>query len=469
MPQQSIFSGSRQRRIAPPPTGSPYDRREPPPFLYPEDAGPDLSLPATQLKERPNPPALAPADTMAQAMEVGAPSRVTELQGKLDTMNAPMALRDRVYAGLGEIIPIAVSALLGGSVGGAGAVEGVNAYKAAGRDEFLRQRGDLTKDLTAEREREFQGAQETARLGQQAQQFNTTNQHALYEEARQRADDIGRADPGQSYLGQRIAPPPVMGPRGEQIPVFTQADRRGVALAEKEGELKLQRQYAPPQFHVAPLGDNAWLDGKQVQTGVPPLRPSDTAHDVITNENGMWQWDPETQSYDISLGKPKPPALVPGRDIPLPADVAAQRGDMAGTTTTARAQATAAAPPKPDAKAISAASSARTAYQALENLAKNKTSASDQAMVTQFFDIIRPGSGARMNEAEISRLISVGALPERAKVWSQKAGNREIFTDAIRGEILQAAKSIVDAKNGAVRQQAPPAASSGGWKVEVVR
>lgn len=83
---------------------------------------------------------------------------------------------------------------------------------------------------------------------------------------------------------------------------------------------------------------------------------------------------------------------------------------------------------------------------AMQGLAKQATYASDQAMADQFFNIIKPGTGARMNQAQIDRFITPGPLKDKMIAWTQKLSNGQPLTPAARQDLIDAAHVVVESK-----------------------
>ncbi len=96
--------------------------------------------------------------------------------------------------------------------------------------------------------------------------------------------------------------------------------------------------------------------------------------------------------------------------------------------------------------------------KAMKKLATNNSYASDQAMADQFFNIIKPGTGARMNQQQIERFITPGPLKDRMTAWAQRLGQGQPLTPAARQDLIQAAQDVVDSKR-------PPPATTGGFRI----
>ena len=92
---------------------------------------------------------------------------------------------------------------------------------------------------------------------------------------------------------------------------------------------------------------------------------------------------------------------------------------------------------------------AQKSLTALEGLAKQNTYAADQAMADQYFNIIKPGSGARMNEANIKRLLTPGPLMDKVTAWAQKLDQGQPLDPAARQAILEAARIVAESKKPA--------------------
>lgn len=85
-------------------------------------------------------------------------------------------------------------------------------------------------------------------------------------------------------------------------------------------------------------------------------------------------------------------------------------------------------------------------FTALQNLAKQGTYASDQAMADQYFNIIKPGSGARMNEASIARLLTPGPLANKLTAMAQKLSQGQPLTPPDRQYMIDAAEAVLHAR-----------------------
>lgn len=115
---------------------------------------------------------------------------------------------------------------------------------------------------------------------------------------------------------------------------------------------------------------------------------------------------------------------------------------------------------KADAKSAADYETAANSLAAMEGLKKRGTYASDQAMADAFFNIIKPGSGARMNQAQIDRFVTPGPLRDKMVAWAQKLDQGQPLDGPAREDLYQSAKVVVDSKKPKPRNGAPAASES---------
>jgi hypothetical protein len=89
-------------------------------------------------------------------------------------------------------------------------------------------------------------------------------------------------------------------------------------------------------------------------------------------------------------------------------------------------------------------------YQSIVSLSKQNTGAGDNAIIDQFFNLAKPTSGARMNEAQMLRLQNFGSLETRARQWANNVSQGARLLPEQRTEIINAAKVLRDVKVEAV-------------------
>ena len=89
---------------------------------------------------------------------------------------------------------------------------------------------------------------------------------------------------------------------------------------------------------------------------------------------------------------------------------------------------------------------AQQSLTALEKLAKQNTYIADQAMADQYFNIVKPGSGARMNQQNINRLITPGPLKDRLIAWAQKLDQGQPLDAPARQAMIEAARVVAESK-----------------------
>jgi hypothetical protein len=127
---------------------------------------------------------------------------------------------------------------------------------------------------------------------------------------------------------------------------------------------------------------------------------------------------------------------------------------------------------KNDAKNAEDFETSQNSLAAMEGLMKRGTYASDQALGDQFFNIVKPGSGARMNQQQIERFMTPGPLKDKMIAWAQKLDQGQPLTPEARQDLYESAKVVVQSKQPKPRGAAlaPAAApSSAGWSVKVVK
>lgn len=102
--------------------------------------------------------------------------------------------------------------------------------------------------------------------------------------------------------------------------------------------------------------------------------------------------------------------------------------------------------------------SASKSVAALEGLAKQNTYIADVAMADQFFNVIKPDSGARMNQSYIDKLMTAGPLKNKMAAWAQKLNQGQLLTAEDRQYMIEAARVVAETKAGGTK---PPATGGG--------
>ncbi len=102
----------------------------------------------------------------------------------------------------------------------------------------------------------------------------------------------------------------------------------------------------------------------------------------------------------------------------------------------------------------------------------NSAYINDQGLVDQFFNIVKPDSGARMNQAYIQNLLTPGPIADKVWAFAQKLGSGAPLIQADREYMVTAAQIVADAKRhqktaGGVPATAAPAA--GGSSTDSIR
>lgn len=197
------------------------------------------------------------------------------------------------------------------------------------------------------------------------------------------------------------------------------------------------------------------LIGKTVKISelTPYLKP-ETA--IATTEDAVQLIDKRDGKTIKVIGKPKPTAAPQGQivDIEDPTNPdRTQKARISPDNSVTPIEGTGKTLPAVQAegrKLETVARDASTQFGILQDLIKQKNSTADQDIVVRYFDIVMPVVGRRMSKTELDRLASVGDVNERAKILLQQFGSREIFTEEVRKEILNAAKANVDGKQKAV-------------------
>ena len=108
----------------------------------------------------------------------------------------------------------------------------------------------------------------------------------------------------------------------------------------------------------------------------------------------------------------------------------------------------------------------------------NSAFLNDNAMVDQFFNIVKPDSGARMNQAYINNLLTPGPAADKLWAFLQKATTGAQLTQADREYMVNAARIVIEAKQpkpkaGAAPAPAAPAPAAppagGGGAIDALR
>jgi hypothetical protein len=107
------------------------------------------------------PPAELPLKQSAQpdlsSMLPKGPSRLEELQGQYDKLNAPMTGKQRLIQGIASFAPIALGGIFGGTYGASGAAEGVTQGLQTQLEQHNLQRKSLLTEMENERQRQERG------------------------------------------------------------------------------------------------------------------------------------------------------------------------------------------------------------------------------------------------------------------------------------------------------------------------
>lgn len=430
-----------------------------------------MDVPAAPMPvpQAPMPQTQAAIPTTAQStMQMQAPppdpriAQVAQLQGMLNArMNPPP---EPMWRGL---LQNAATGIARGA-GARTADEGVNRVMAGQQmDAEAKQRG--TQNLIAQ-------IQEIQRQKQQDQ----ADQIAQAEEARKAASAplqmrTEAANAGSAELGLAQAQRAENAPKITPIPETT----GGFLIQDKDGNVK-----------IMPSGVAPKLTPQAVEDPSNPSEPMNVVHDEHGNyfthdakgvlvplegpipkpfkEKSMeektandWLSKPENKGktladfneYDKKLTKVDPTAIAtvdnPSNPSGPQIQVVVDRKSSTGTPIMVKgqeAQKTTAAQSAAASKSQADAAGIATSYQALKDLASQKTYAADQAMADQYFNIIKPGFGARMNEANIRRLLTPGPLADKMTVWAQKLSNGQPLDDAARNDMIKAAEAVMNAK-----------------------
>ncbi len=227
-------------------------------------------------------------------------------------------------------------------------------------------------------------------------------------------------------------------------------NRKVLAGTEPNNEITVTPELAASAFSN-PAAAQAIINKKVKLSDLTPYLKPRTA--LATTEDSVQVVNMDTGKPIANLGKPRPPQL-PIRDIPDPnnpnATVPARANlDNTFTLLTPPQPGQSLSKLSPAAQAVGTkletqARDAESKMGVLKALVKQRTSAADQDILLKYFDIAAPIVGRRLNQTELNALKSVGTAPERIKVMTQIVGSRQIFTDDIRQEIVNAAQANVD-------------------------
>ena len=251
---------------------------------------------------------------------------------------------------------------------------------------------------------------------------------------------------------------------------------------QQQAKIKSDREAAADTQKQAEEAAGTLITGSEFTTPDANGKPSRAAKFRVRQPDGTYQ--NETRILGQEAAPPKAP--VPGVDVPFPAAVATQKGQIAaaGRAPVQPATATIDDPNNPGHQMLVAVDrsggtaspvtiagqtatktppaqlnkttadnkaydDAQKSLTALEGLAKQNTYPADQAMADQYFNIIKPGSGARMNEANIKRLLTPGPLMDKVTAWAQKLDQGQPLDPAARQAILEAARIVAESKKPA--------------------
>lgn len=177
---------------------------------------------------------------------------------------------------------------------------------------------------------------------------------------------------------------------------------------------------------------------------------------LAEQEAQAWLAKPENKGktladYAAFEKQPQPTAPMSEARMEQEKGLAQTRADISTSAAQTRAEQSA------EGKSQASVKEIESSYNALKNLAALNTWAGDQAMADQYFNIIKPGSGARMNEANIQRLLTPGPLADKMTVWAQKLSQGQALDPAARQDMINAAKAVLDAKKAGNAPAAKPA------------
>jgi len=396
--------------------------------------GPSAAAPSVPVAPPIAPPAALPSASSA-------PPESAQLAAQLQKLNAPPSTKESLLDLVAKFAPTAVSAVFGGLPAAAGAAQGVNTGLAQMQAEKDRQNQSLLAQVEAARGRE-----------QQLNEFGQT----LQENKAKLAQEGQTAATLESGRNSRNAA------------TNSAADRRILdEIASREKIAANALKNTGPGART-PEGIAATVEAARQESTIPQ-RPQGIQQPVAGRDIPL-PAAVKQDRIDIAKESKNPPAdqtvvqtvddpANPGKQMLVVVDknrlTSNPVGGPAAKTTAAQSNAIA--------KNAATADEMAKSMKALENLAKQGTYAADQAMADQFFNIIKPGSGARMNEASIQRLLTPGPLADKFTVWAQKLSKGQPLDPAARQDILNAAHAVVEAKQGSTAPAAP------GWTVKVVK
>lgn len=246
---------------------------------------------------------------------------------------------------------------------------------------------------------------------------------------------------------------------------ITEKHYQDEAAHQREQE-RLAAQNAANKVEFAPPGSQPFKGGQPY--GQPIPKESTDSVDKVEMVDWLRKNPGKTPSdygaYKATLTKS--PSLQfgddpnnPGKQIPYEYDPLKHTvTPVQGLTRTPAATMNA------EAKAKAADEGIMKSVTALENLAKENTYIADVAMADQFFNVVKPDSGARMNQSYIDRLMTPGPLKNKMTAWAQRLAQGQLLTPEDRQYMIGAAHAVADAKKN-------PGGSTpaGGWKVISVK
>lgn len=364
------------------------------------------------------PPVAAPAAGPVQ------PTESARLAAQLGKLSAPPTTRESLLDAVAKFAPTLAAGAFGGLPAAAGAAQGVN----TGLQEMQKEK-DLQQQSLIQR---VEAAQQHEQQNSQFGQTLTENKAKLAQE-------------------DTIANQLEAGRNARSNATITATDQRAKLLqdAENARQAALLKNNGPGAR--TPEGIAAAVSQAQMESTIPQ-RPQGTQQSVAGRDVPLPDAVAAQREEITRAGKTPPADQTAVQSVDDPNNpghqmlVIVDKNKLTSTPVTGPATKTTASQSNATSKASADYDSAAKSYNALKSLAAQKTYIADQAMSDQYFNIIKPGSGARMNEANILRLLTPGPLADKLTVWAQKLSKGQPLDDNARNDMLAAAKAVLDSK-----------------------
>lgn len=371
-------------------------------------------------------PVQPPAALQAPAPQAQ-PSESSQLSAQLNKLNQPPSLKESIAkAGL-AFAPTAIAGLVGGLPAAAGAAQGASAGLAAEDARQDQEKKSLLQQVEAARQREQQAGEFGQTLGFKREELgaeNTRNANTIAAE-NQRAAGVQSGEDRRLQTTINNRPKPNIDPLSPE--------GLSAAVQRMREESQIPNRSTPRQ----PVpGVDSPLSETVEQQRIRIAKESKT--------------EPQDQTAVQSVDDPD----HPGRQMLVIVD----KNKLTSTPVQGPSSKTTASQQNSTAKDKQAYEEAAKSVKAMQDLAKRRTYIADQAMGDQFFNVVKPGSGARMNEAQIERFMTPGPMKDRMVVWAQRLKQGQPFDDNARQAMIDAATDVLNSKR-------PPDSGSSGPKI----